>query len=102
MNENFFIKDLAKPFYEMIGEKALLIIYDSIENAMKKFKSIERYEKNGFNSKIIFRKGASENDKFQVFSFLAKKCHEEYSKQVGGIAKPMMGFILSNYKELKI
>ncbi|MDD4354257.1 MAG: hypothetical protein PHN56_07435 [Candidatus Nanoarchaeia archaeon] len=102
MIEDFFIKDLAKPFYEMMGEKALVIIYDSMDEAMKKHKIIETCEKNGFNSKIVFKKEATEEDKITVFSFLAKKCYEEYTKQVGIVAKPMMDFILSNYKEIKI
>jgi hypothetical protein len=102
MSENYFIKDLARPFYEIIGEKALMIIYHGLENAKTKYKIIEAYEKKGFNSKIIFKKNASQIEKNRVFSYLAESSYKDFSKQVGVIAKPMMNFIISNYKDLKI
>lgn len=84
-----------------MGEKSLKIIYEVLDKTKQKYKKVNNVEKNGFNSKILFKPKTKQNEKNEILSFFAKNCYEEFNKQVGNIAKPMVDFVISNYKQIK-
>lgn len=97
-NPDFFIRDILKPFYDILGNESFSIMEKILNSAKKKYKKeIQSINLSEINSKLIFNSSVNDNRKKEVFKYVYSLFLNESKKKIGNVAEHMIKFAVEDY-----